>query len=129
MKIIERSSPNCGMRRGGALPALVVLHYTAMLSAEAALERLCDPATQVSAHYLVAEDGRVWRLVAEAERAWHAGVGSLGRGRGRQLALDRDRAGQRRAARGFSAVSGAADAGVGGLVDAHEARWDIPQAG
>ena len=49
-----------------------------MRTAEAALERLCDPAAEVSAHYLVAEDGRVWRLVAEAERAWHAGAGSWG---------------------------------------------------
>jgi len=78
MKIVERSSPNFGPRREGALPDIVVLHYTAMLTAEAALERLCDPAAEVSAHYLLAEDGRVWRLVEEAERAWHAGAGNWG---------------------------------------------------
>lgn len=78
MKIVERSSPNCGPRRGGARPDLVLLHYTAMLTAEAALDRLCDPAAEVSAHYLVAEDGRIWRMVAEADRAWHAGVGRWG---------------------------------------------------
>ena len=43
---------------------------------EAALERLCDPAAEVSAHYLIAEDGRAWGLVEEAERAWHAGRGA-----------------------------------------------------
>ena len=78
MKIVERSSPNFGPRREGARPDIVVLHYTAMLTAEAALERLCDPAAEVSAHYLLAEDGRVWRLVEEAERAWHAGAGNWG---------------------------------------------------
>ncbi len=46
-----------------------------MATAEAAAERLCDPATEVSAHYLIAEDGRVLRLVAEDQRAWHAGAG------------------------------------------------------
>ncbi len=54
--------------------ALVVLHYTAMPLA-GALARLCDPAAEVSAHYLVAADGRVLRLVPEARRAWHAGAG------------------------------------------------------
>ena len=65
MGIVERSNPNCGPRRGGARPDLVLLHHTAMLTAEAALDRLCDPAAEVSAHYLVAEDGRIWRMVAE----------------------------------------------------------------
>lgn len=57
---------------------MVVLHYTAMTSAEAALERLSDPAPEVSAHYLIARDGRAWQLVREADRAWHAGAGSWG---------------------------------------------------
>lgn len=47
-----------------------------MASAEAALARLRDPAAEVSAHWLVAEDGRVWRLVDETMRAWHAGAGA-----------------------------------------------------
>jgi N-acetylmuramoyl-L-alanine amidase len=73
-----RDSPNQGARRGGAVPDLVVLHHTAMLTAAAALERLCDPAAEVSAHYLIGEDGRAWRLVPEARRAWHAGAGRWG---------------------------------------------------
>jgi N-acetylmuramoyl-L-alanine amidase len=44
-----------------------------METAEAALERLCDPAAEVSAHYLIEEDGAVHRLVPEHKRAWHAG--------------------------------------------------------
>jgi N-acetylmuramoyl-L-alanine amidase len=53
---------------------MLVLHYTGMQSGAAALERLCDPAARVSSHYVVEEDGAVWRLVPEERRAWHAGV-------------------------------------------------------
>lgn len=69
-------SPNFGERRGGARPELIVIHYTGMQSCAAARARLCDPAAEVSAHWLVAEDGRAEALVPEAARAWHAGVGS-----------------------------------------------------
>lgn len=78
MEIRHRSSPNHGPRRGGARPDLVVLHHTAMASSAAALDRLCDPAAGVSAHYLIGEAGTVWQLVDEAERAWHAGAGQWG---------------------------------------------------
>ena len=57
------------------LPTLIVLHYTAMADAQSALDRLCDPACEVSAHYLIGNDGTVWHLVEEANRAWHAGNG------------------------------------------------------
>lgn len=57
---------------------MVVLHYTAMESAEAALERLCDPEVEVSAHYLIGRNGDCWQMVDEAHRAWHAGTGSWG---------------------------------------------------
>jgi N-acetylmuramoyl-L-alanine amidase len=53
---------------------MIVLHYTGMPSGEAALARLTDPVAKVSAHYVVEEDGRVFTLVPEARRAWHAGV-------------------------------------------------------
>lgn len=81
MTFIDQPSPNFGERRpaeegGGALIDMLVLHYTGMESGEAALDRLCDPAAEVSAHYLVEEDGRVFRLVDEEKRAWHAGVAS-----------------------------------------------------
>jgi len=52
---------------------MLVLHYTGMPDAAVALDRLCDPDAQVSAHYLVEEDGVIWRLVPEDRRAWHAG--------------------------------------------------------
>jgi N-acetylmuramoyl-L-alanine amidase len=57
---------------------MVVIHYTAMESCAAALARLCDPAAEVSAHWLIAEDGRVMALVPEEMRAWHAGAGAWG---------------------------------------------------
>jgi N-acetylmuramoyl-L-alanine amidase len=57
---------------------MVVLHYTAMPTPEAALARLCDPGPEVSAHWLIAADGRCWRLVDETRRAWHAGVAAWG---------------------------------------------------
>lgn len=75
---VEAPSPNFGPRRGGVRPDLVVLHYTGMTSAEAALARLRDPGCEVSAHWLIAKDGRVWRLVDEGARAWHAGAGAWG---------------------------------------------------
>ena len=53
---------------------MLVLHYTGMRSCEAALDRLCDPAAKVSAHYMIDEDGTIHALVAEDRRAWHAGV-------------------------------------------------------
>lgn len=53
---------------------MIVLHYTGMESGQAALDRLRDPTAKVSSHYLVEEDGRVFRMVPEERRAWHAGV-------------------------------------------------------
>ncbi len=78
MNIIETPSPNFDTRT--APPSLLVLHYTGMQSGQEALDRLCDPEAKVSSHYLVEEDGRVFRLVAEERRAWHAGI-SYWRGR------------------------------------------------
>jgi N-acetylmuramoyl-L-alanine amidase len=69
-----RESPNHDARVGVARPDIVLLHYTGMESTAAALERLCDPQAAVSSHYLVFEGGTVWQLVAEARRAYHAGV-------------------------------------------------------
>ena len=74
MRIVERPSPNHGPRRVGAAVDILLLHYTDMTRAADAVDRLRDPAAQVSAHYVVGEDGTVWRLVPESERAWHAGV-------------------------------------------------------
>ncbi|MEM6759959.1 MAG: N-acetylmuramoyl-L-alanine amidase [Pseudomonadota bacterium] len=76
MKRHQHPSPNCGPRRGALRPTHVVLHYTAMRSADAAIQRLCDPASQVSAHYVICRSGAVTQLVGEGLRAWHAGAGA-----------------------------------------------------
>ena len=73
-----RPSPNFTERRGVNCPDMVVLHYTGMATAEAAIERLCDPAPEVSAHFLIAENGEATQMVAEDMRAWHAGCSRWG---------------------------------------------------
>jgi len=78
VKPTPHPSPNFGERRDGAIPDMVVLHYTAMDSAKAALDRLSAPEAEVSAHYLISEVGEVFSLVAEEKRAWHAGTGQWG---------------------------------------------------
>ncbi|MET0182235.1 MAG: N-acetylmuramoyl-L-alanine amidase [Caulobacterales bacterium] len=96
VRFIERPSRNFDSR-GGCTIDLVVLHYTGMKDAETALKRLTDPApiagnypgpwqdpnidpaamlARVSAHYVVGGGGEIYRVVSEAERAWHAGVSS-----------------------------------------------------
>lgn len=78
VNITPHPSPNFGPRRDGALPDMVVVHYTAMDSTQAALERLCSCDHEVSAHYLISEIGEIFQLVEEDQRAWHAGAGCWG---------------------------------------------------
>jgi len=72
--MIERPSPNFNERPSGTVVDMLVLHYTGMESCDAALDRLCDPEVEVSAHYLIDEDGTTYTMVSEDKRAWHAGV-------------------------------------------------------
>lgn len=74
-EVILRGSPNFGPRPSAARISFVVLHHTAMESAEAALARLCEPSAEVSCHYLIDEAGALFALVPEEARAWHAGKG------------------------------------------------------
>jgi N-acetylmuramoyl-L-alanine amidase len=70
-EIIDCPSPNYDER---SLPiSMVVLHYTGMQDAASAIARLTDAESKVSAHYLIAEDGQILRMVPEELRAWHAG--------------------------------------------------------
>jgi N-acetylmuramoyl-L-alanine amidase len=66
-------APNREPRRNGREPDLLLLHYTGMDSAEAALDWLTREESKVSCHYLVDEDGNITQMVREGERAWHAG--------------------------------------------------------
>lgn len=67
-------APNVEPRRNGLAVDLLLLHYTGMVSAEAALERLCSASSGVSCHYLIDERGRITQMVGEEMRAWHAGA-------------------------------------------------------
>jgi N-acetylmuramoyl-L-alanine amidase len=71
-----KASPNHGERRNDAKPDMLLLHYTGMRDAKVALERLCSPTSEVSAHYVVMEDGYIVQCVPESRRAWHAGQAS-----------------------------------------------------
>ncbi|PCI43245.1 MAG: N-acetylmuramoyl-L-alanine amidase [Alphaproteobacteria bacterium] len=72
--MIVQPSPNFDDRPPEGRIKYLILHYTGMTTEETALKRLCDAGSKVSAHYMIAEDGRVFSLVAEDRRAWHAGV-------------------------------------------------------
>lgn len=71
-----RVSPNFGPRRDMLGPDMIVLHYTGMATGAGAEAWLCDPASEVSSHYLVHENGHIVQMVRESDRAWHAGKGS-----------------------------------------------------
>ncbi|MEI7668900.1 MAG: N-acetylmuramoyl-L-alanine amidase [Pseudomonadota bacterium] len=72
-EIIKRESPNFSSRNG-LKPSILVLHYTGMKSSDEALERLCDKRSEVSSHYVIDENGKIFQLVDENNCAWHAGV-------------------------------------------------------
>ncbi len=72
LSFIDAPSPNFDARTSPS--DMIVLHYTGMQTGDAALARLRDPVAKVSAHYMVEEDGRIYRLVPEERRAWHAGL-------------------------------------------------------
>jgi len=78
LNITQHPSLNFGPRKHGRGPDMIVIHYTAMDSAEEAIERLCSPEHEVSAHYVIAENGEITQLVDEDMRAWHAGAGAWG---------------------------------------------------
>ncbi|MCU0987695.1 MAG: N-acetylmuramoyl-L-alanine amidase [Acetobacteraceae bacterium] len=84
--LIEAPSPNHDARPEGAVIDTLVLHYTGMQTGEAAIARLREPEAKVSSHYVVEEDGRVFSLVPEERRAWHAGLSWW---RGRPMLNDR----------------------------------------
>ncbi len=75
MKIIQKNSPNFDERNGEEVTFLI-LHYTGMKTADEALERLCCKDAEVSSHYTVDEEGKVYQHVDEVNRAWHAGISS-----------------------------------------------------
>src|SRR5947208_15143739 len=71
-----RASPNHGDRKGVVKPNMLVLHYTGMVNGEAALQYLCSPISEVSAHYVVMEDGYIVQCVPDSVCAWNDVDGS-----------------------------------------------------
>ena len=123
MNFIEAVSPNFNERT--VPPDMLILHYTGMTSGPEALARLCDEQSKVSSHYLVEEDGRVFRLVPEERRAWHAGV-SFWKGEsdinGRSIGIEIVNPGHEFGYRAFPAAQIAA---VIELVADIRTRWSI----
>ena len=67
-------SPNFEPRRGAGVPSMLLLHYTGVASAAKAIDWLSRAESKVSAHYVLDEAGFLTQLVAEDQRAWHAGL-------------------------------------------------------
>ncbi len=126
MTPIAAPSPNFDARVRP--PDMLLLHYTGMVTGEAALRRLRDPVAKVSAHYLVEEDGQLFALVPEARRAWHAGLASW-RGEtdvnGMSIGIELVNPGHEFGYRDFPIAQIAA---LIALVGDIRGRWDIPDA-
>ena len=102
----------------------MVIHFTAMRSCKAAHDRLCDPAAEVSAHWLISETGGVFALVDEDRRAWHAGAGEwLGLGDVNSRSIGVELAND-----GISPFPEPQMAALERLLDGIMKRWDIPPA-
>lgn len=127
MDVIEAPSPNFDTRSGP--PDMLVMHYTGMQTGEAALARLRDPQSpRVSCHYMVEEDGRVFRLVAEERVAWHAGV-SFWKGQkglnANSIGIEMVNPGHEW---GYRAFPDAQFAALAALVGEIRERWTIPDS-
>ena len=127
-ELVHREVPSPNWNERAETISMVVLHYTEMESPEAAIARMCDPAAEVSAHYLIKEDGEVVRLVPEEKRAWHAGV-SYWRGHtdvnGKSIGIELDHPGH---ALGYREFSEAQFEALVPLLARMVRRYDIPRA-
>ncbi len=106
-------------------PVLIVIHHTAMRSAAVAIERLCDPQAEVSAHYVISVKGEITQLVPEDQRAWHAGAGTwagMSDINSRSIGIELDN-------RGTHPFSEPQMAALEVLMKSIMARWDIPPEG
>ena len=127
-ELVHRETPSPNWNERAEPISMVVLHYTEMESAAAALARMCDPTAEVSAHYLITEEGEVVRLVAEEKRAWHAGV-SYWRGHtdvnGKSIGIELDHPGH---ALGYREFSEAQFEALVPLLARIVRTYDIPRA-
>jgi len=74
MKIVSFYSPNFNRKkRSKNLIKIMVIHYTGMQSERESIIRLRNPKSKVSSHFLINQNGKVFRLVQDNRIAWHAG--------------------------------------------------------
>ncbi|WP_164008225.1 N-acetylmuramoyl-L-alanine amidase [Pyxidicoccus trucidator] len=74
--VISAPSPNQN-ERGGKDIDTIVMHHTASNNGAADLAWMRNPKSEVSAHYMIDRDGKIYQLVGDEKRAWHAGKGEL----------------------------------------------------
>ena len=81
MKINAIYSPNFDQKkkRSNKSIKLVIIHYTGMQSERESIMKLCNPKSKVSSHFLINQNGKVYRLVQDDQIAWHAGKSCWGK--------------------------------------------------
>ena len=78
MKLINKyNSKNFNKRKTKKI-IFIIIHYTALKNSNEAIEYLCNPKNKVSSHYLISQNGKIFKLVNENMRAWHAGLSYWG---------------------------------------------------
>ena len=79
MKINNYSSPNFNKKKRSINSIkIIVIHYTGMQSERESISKLCNPKSKVSSHYVITENGKIYRLVQDNRIAWHAGKSCWG---------------------------------------------------
>ena len=80
MKINVIYSPNFDQKkRSSKSIKLLVIHYTGMQSERESIMRLCNPKYKVSSHFVINQNGKIYRLVQDYQTAWHAGKSCWGK--------------------------------------------------
>ncbi len=73
MKLIHKFKSLNYDKRNNKQISFLILHYTALPSIEDSIKYLCDKKNKVSCHYIISQNGKIYNLVNEKYRAWHAG--------------------------------------------------------
>ncbi len=80
MKIYYKYSPNFDKRKRLINSIkIIVIHYTGMQSERESLNRLCGKKSNVSSHFLINRNGKLYKLINENQIAWHAGKSCWGK--------------------------------------------------
>ena len=80
MKISNFYSPNFNReKRSNNLIKIITIHYTGMQSERESIIRLCNPKSKVSSHFVIGQNGKIYRLVQDNQIAWHAGKSCWGK--------------------------------------------------